>query len=106
MPYKSEKAIISGTKHDRRMKLTNEQRQEIRKIRQDKGYSYRVLAKIYNVSKSTIIFVCNPDRYERCREQFIERRKDGRYKVSKEKHAQVIREHRHYKQQLYLNGEI
>lgn len=106
MPFKSEKIKISGTEFDRRVKLTKEQRKEIRNLYMTTVYSQRKLAIMYGVSKSLIAMIVNPERKERCRMQSIERRKDGRYTPSKEKRAEIIRDHRRYKHSLYKQGKI
>jgi len=69
-------------------------------------YSQRALAKEYNVSRRLITFVIDDEKYQKAREQFKERRDDGRYKPTKEERSKVMRDHRHYKQKLYLNGEL
>lgn len=106
MPYKSEKINISGTTYDRRVKLSEAQRCEIRERYRAGGVSTYQLANEYGVSRRTIDFVLHLERYERCREQFKERRKDGRYKPSPEEWAATIREHRNYKNELFKNGLI
>lgn len=105
MPYKSEKMKLPR-KYDRRVKLTAEQRQEIRKKYVTGLTSTRILAKEYQVSRRTIQFVIDPEKYNRARQQFKENRKDGRYKPKKEEWAAIIKEHRHYKQELYIKGEL
>ena len=57
MPYKSEKIPLG--KYDRRVKLTDVQREEIKELRK-LGLSYRVIGDRYGVSKSLIILVCIP----------------------------------------------
>lgn len=103
MPYKSEKITISGTTYDRRVKLTEAQRCEIRERYAAGGVSTYQLANEYGVSRRTIDFVLHPERYERCREQFKERRRDGRYDVPTEERADIMREHRRYKHKLFKN---
>lgn len=103
MPYKSAKIPLG--KYDRRIKLTDTQREEIKELRK-LGLSYRVIAERYEVSKSLIILVCNPEIAERNRLAFIARSREGRYKPNKEKWAATIREHRAYKQRLYKEGKI
>jgi hypothetical protein len=105
MPYKSEKIRLNKSQ-DRRVKLTDEQREEIRHKYETGLYSQRKLAAEYGVSRRLITFILDENKYERAKEQFKERRKDGRYKESKAKHAAVMREHRHYKQSLYEKGEL
>lgn len=103
MPYKSEKIPLG--KYDRRVKLSNTQREEIKELRK-LGLSYRVIAERYEVSKSLIILVCNPDIAERKRLAFIERSRKGRYKPDKEEWASTMREHRQYKEKLHKEGKI
>ena len=105
MPYKSEKIKLSRSQ-DRRIKLTDEQREEIRHKYSTGLYSQRALAKEYKVSRRLITFVIDNEKYQKCREQFKERRANGKYKPDKEEWAKTMREHRHYKQKLYLDGEL
>lgn len=105
MPYKSEKIRLEGTKYDRRRKLSEEQKEEIRMFRKLYNISYNKLAAKYNVSKRLIIFICNPDIEKRNKERHKELRKDGRY-YDHEKHNKSIKEMRRYKQELYLKKEI
>lgn len=105
MPYKSEKLKLSP-EQDRRRRLTDDQKSEIRKKYESGLYSQRALAREYNVSRRTIQFTVDAEKKERARQQFKERRKDGRYKYSKEEWARVQREHRQYKQKLYVNGKL
>lgn len=106
MPYKSENIKIEGTSYDRRRKLSEDTKEYIRWLREEEQISYRKLAGMFKVSKRLIIFVCNPDKEQKAKEQFKERRKEGRYKVSKEEWKETMREHRHYKQELYLSNKI
>lgn len=103
MPFKSEKFPLG--KYDRRVKLNDVQRYEIKELRKQ-GLSYAKIAKQYNVSKSLIIMVCNPDIDERKRLAFIERSREGRYKPDKEEWAATMREHRQYKEKLHKEGKI
>lgn len=105
MPYKSEK-IKLPKEYDRRIKLTDEQREEIRMKYATDLYSQRALAREYGVSRRLISFVLDDSKYQKCKEQFKERKADGRYKPDKEEWAKTMREHRHYKQKLYLDGEL
>ena len=105
MPYKSSKIKLSRSQ-DRRIKLTDEQREEIRHKYSTGLYSQRALAREYGVSRRLIAFVLDDTKYQKCKEQFKERKADGRYKPDKEEQAKTMREHRHYKQKLYLDGEL
>lgn len=105
MPYKAEKIRLSR-EQDRRVKLTDEQREEIREKYATGCYSQRGLAVEYNVSRRLISFILDDEKAKRASEQFKARKADGRYKPSKEKWAETMREHRRYKNMLYVNGQL
>ena len=102
MPYKSEKIKLDATQ-DRRRKLTDEQKAEI-KQKYSLGISQRSLAKEYNVSRGSIQIIVNPQIAEAKRNRIKEHWRD--YRPSKEEWAATMREHRHYKHELYLKGEL
>lgn len=106
MPYKSEKIKIANTEYDRRIKLTEEQRKEIREKYATGTVGHRPLAKEYGVSRSLIRYVVDEEKYEKSKADFRERRKDGRYNKNKEENNKIMREIRKYKQKLYLEGKI
>lgn len=106
MPYSSEKIPIAGTQYDRRRKLTDDQKDCIRWLREEEQLSHGKLAKMFNVSKRLIQFICDPEAAERDRRALKERRSDGRYKYTKEKWNEVQREHRRHKHQLQVEGKI
>lgn len=64
MPYKSERIPIAGTKLDQRRKLSDEQREAI-KILANEGYSQRKLAEMFNVSKSLVQGIINPQPHRK-----------------------------------------
>ena len=103
MPYKSEKLKLPPTK-DRRRKLTDEQKEEIRLIYAEGKIGTRPLAKQFGVSRSLIQIIVNPDIAERKKQRIKEHWRD--YRPSKEEWAKTQREHRHYKHELYLKGEL
>ena len=103
MPYKSEKIKLPPTK-DRRRKLTDEQKEEIRLIYAEGKVGTRPLAKQFGVSRSLIQIIVNPDIAERKKQRIKEHWRD--YRPSKEEWAETMKEHRHYKQDLFLKGEI
>lgn len=102
MPYKSEKIKIEKTSHDRRMKLTEEQKD---KIRAEVGKSQRKLAEEYGVSRRTIQFILSPEKLLENKKRRLERGGWKQY-YNKDKYSQEMKEHRRYKQELYLKGEI
>ena len=103
MPYKSEKIKLSPSK-DRRRKLTDEQKEEIRRIYAEGKCGTRPLAKQFGVSRSTIQVIVNPAIKQRHHNYVKEHWRD--YRPSKEEWAATMKEHRHYKQELYLKGEL
>lgn len=105
MPRKSDSLAINNRKYDRRIKLTDKEREKIRKEYQEEDTSYNKLAKKYGVSKRLIQFVVNPEKAEIAKKQYSERRRDGRY-YDKEKHSEYIKNHRNYKKKLFEEGII
>ena len=103
MPYKSS-TIKLDTSQDRRRKLTEEQKEEIRRIYKSGVCGTRPLAKQFGVSRSLIQIIVNPNRAEGVKSRAKEHWRD--YRPTKEEWAATIREHRHYKQELYLKGEL
>lgn len=88
---------------DKRIKLTEVDRQQILKLYNDGVLSQRKLALLYNVSRRTIAFIVNPEQKERCKEQFKERQADGRY-YNKSKNTVYQRNHREHKKELLNRG--
>jgi predicted DNA-binding protein YlxM (UPF0122 family) len=103
MPYKSEKIKLTEAQ-DRRRRLTSEQRKEIKDLYGTGCYSLNGLAKKYNVSKKTILLIVNKESAERAKQYRKEHWMD--FKSTKEEHREAIRKTRHYKQELYLKGEL
>lgn len=106
MPYKSEKIKIAGTKHDRRRKLTEDQKQYIRWLREEEKLSQRKLAAMFGVSRRLITFILDPDKEKSNKARLKESKAKGKYKYTKEKWAATMKEHRHYKQKLFCDGKI
>lgn len=105
MPYKSEKIKISKTKYDKRIKLTEKDREEIRKKYKQNKLGYQALGREYGVSKRTIYWIVNPEKRE---ENYKLRLKRGGWRqyYSKETSAFYAKKHRRYKQKLYIEGKI
>jgi len=101
MPFKSEKIKIVNTKFDRRVKLTPDDKELIKWLREEEEISYQKLADQFKVSKRTIIFICKPESLQACKDA---RAKRGGSKIyyEKEKHSEAIKEHRQYKQDLKI----
>lgn len=102
MPYKSEKIKISSTEYDRRRKLSDKDKEEIKEL---VGMSIRGIARMYGVDKRLIQFILYPERHAK---NIADRRARGgsmQY-YDKEKNTESLRKYRHYKQQLFLEGKI
>lgn len=103
MPYKIEKIKLKGLQ-DRRKKLTDKQREEIKGLYATGGYSLNGLAKIYEVSKKSILLIVNEESAEKARQYRKEHWKE--WQQTKEEHAKAIRKTRKYKQELYKSGKL
>ena len=103
MPYKSAKIKLDPSQ-DRRRKLTDKQKEEIRRIYKTGVCGMRPLAKQFGVSRSTIQIIVNPTRAASVKQRMKEHWRD--YKKPNDEWAATVREHRRYKQQLYIKGEL
>jgi len=103
MPYKFEKTPINNPKLDKRVKLTDEDKEHIREEYATGLISQRGLAEKYGVSRRLIQFTLNPEKHEAQKQQYAERRKDGRY-YDKDKHKDYVKKHRSHKKELFENG--
>ena len=103
MPYVSEKIKLSESQ-DRRRKLTTEQQDTIRKLYETGMFSWNQLAKMFGCSKSRIGQIVNPERDAKVRARIKEHWQD--YRPDKDEWSSIVREHRHYKQELYLKVEL
>jgi len=99
MPYKFEtdKKKIER-KYDHRVKLTDKERKEIKRLYNK--FSQRELATKFKVSRRLIIFIGCPEKYERARELYKERRKDQRY-YKKSKHTKAMKKCREHRKLLF-----
>lgn len=102
MPYKSEQIKIQHTKYDARIKLTEQDRQDIREL---VGLSNYELARMYGVSKRLIQFIKHPERLQK---NIQDRAIRGGSKIyyDKDKQREYIKKHRRRKQQLHIEGKI
>lgn len=102
MPYKHEtQRLIIPQEHDKRRKLTNAQREEIRL--NELGLSSRKLAAQYGVSRRLIMFLLDPLKHE----QNLLRRKERGGSVQyyeRETHNAYVRTYRRHKKALHLNN--
>ena len=88
---------------DRRRKLTDEQKAEIIRLRNE-GWSMRKLAKEFEVSAQSILFIVNPESKAN-NDKYI---KDHwrKFQKTKEENAEAVRKTRLYKRELFSKGEL
>jgi predicted HTH transcriptional regulator len=103
MPRISDTIPINNQKLDRRVKLTLEDKELIKWIREEEKISYQKLANRFNVSKRLIIFICKPETKVKCLEARDKRGGSMAY-YDKEKHRVEMKEHRQYKKELHGKG--
>jgi IS30 family transposase len=104
MPYKSEYTNLKlPAEHDKRRKLTEEQKDEIRLL--NGKVSQRECAKLYNVSRSTIRWIWMPEKHER---NLLMREFRGGSMIYYDREDQVkaSQKTRQKRQELYVRGEL
>lgn len=103
MPYKSEKIKLQGLQ-DRRKRLTDEQRKEIKDLYETGCYSLNDLAKKFNVSKKSILLIVNEESAEKAKQYRKENWKQ--WQRTGEEHNEAIKKTRKYKHELYKDGKL
>ena len=104
MPYTHEVNHIKLVGlQDRRRKLTDEQKTEIIRLR-DEGWSLMKLAKEFEVSKKSILLIVNPESKAK-NDQYI---KDHwrEFQQTREDHNESVKKTRRHRQELFLKGEL
>lgn len=104
MPYKFEKMpLLKGTENDKRTKLTDEQKDNINKL---KGFiSQRKCASLFGVSRRTIVFLWNPEKLNENKKRRQERGGSKKY-YNKEKNTQYQKTHRKHKKEVVKKLKI
>jgi len=103
MPYISRKARIAKTEYDARVKIIEEMKKNI--LDEQGKLSQRETARKYGISRSSVRFIWMPEKLERAKELYKERRKDGRY-YERSKSSIAMKKHRRRKHKLYKKGLI
>lgn len=104
MPYTHETNHIKLVGlQDRRRKLTDEQKTEIIRLR-DEGLSLRKLAKRFEVSLHTIRRIVDPE-YKAKNDKYG-RDNWRRFQHTKEYRTEAVKKTRHHRQELFLKGEL
>lgn len=88
---------------DRRRKLTDEQKEEIIRLRNE-GLSLRKLAKKFEVSAQSILFIVNPE--SKAKNDKYNRDNWRKFQKTREERNEVIKRTRRYKHELFLKGEL
>ena len=102
MPYKSEKIKIANTRHDKRIKLDEDDKNAIIE-KYYKGQSMRSLSREYQVDRQVIKYTIFPHYKEAFYKANRERTKP---EIDNETRNAYMRTHRKHKQELYIKGEI
>lgn len=103
VPYKSDKIKLAGLQ-DRRRKLTDEQRTEIKDLYGTGLYSLNDLAKRFGVSKKSVLLIVNKDSATKARQYRKDHWKD--WQRTGEEWNDIVKKTRAYKHELYKNGEM
>ena len=104
MPYISSGIIIAKTQYDRRIRLSDQDKDDTKEMYKN-GSSIRSIARHFNVDKRSIQFILFPERLERNKQLRAERGGSKEY-YDKDKWKETMKEHRKYKHNLYLKGKI
>jgi len=105
MPYISDKLKIGNKKLDRRVKLQEKDREDIRGLYNIAQMSLRGIARKYKVDKKTIKFIVDPSYYQKQLKKYsIEKHWKKFY--HRKQHTKAVWEHRRYKYSLYNQGLI
>lgn len=88
---------------DRRRKLTDEQKAEIIRLRNE-GWSLMKLAKEFEVSKKLILLIVNPESKTKNNKYIKDNWRE--FQQTREERNEAIKKTRRYKQELFLKGEL
>lgn len=89
---------------DRRKKITEKQKQEIEDLYSTGSYSLNNFAKLYKVSKKTILLIVNKESAARAKQYRKENWREWQRKG--DEWNAVQRKHRKYKYDLYKEGKL
>jgi hypothetical protein len=103
MPYKCEKIKIANTQYDRRIKLSEDDKEQIQDRYFNRGESMRGLSRVFKVDRQVIKYTLFPDY----KKQFYKANRERvKPEVEKPKHNAYMRTHRAHKQKLFVEGKI
>ena len=101
-PYAKAQTIRLEGMEDRRRRLTEAQKQEIRELYANGDIGLRRLARMFGVSRSLVSIIVNPARAERVKARFKAHWREYRRKYGKAYAAAAARHTKNYKYKLYL----
>lgn len=104
-PYAKAQLIPLSGLADRRRRLTESQREEIREEYRKGDIGLQRLAKRYGVSKSLVGIIVNPERARKVSERFKAHWRDYAKKYGKAAHSKAVCNTRNYKYQLYKEAQ-
>lgn len=105
-PYQKAQKVPYVGLQDRRRKLTDAQRAEILKLRQETGAGYRAIARRFGVSRSLVRFICDPEAAQRCRDRIAATWRVYRDRRGKEENARIQRDFKNRKYKMFMRGEL
>lgn len=104
MPYKSEK-IKLPKELDRRIKISDDVRESIKKLYFQDGYSMRKIARELGVDRGSVKNILFPEKYQEQLRRYKKEKHWQKY-YNKDKNTKSVREWRQRKQKLFLEGKI
>lgn len=105
-PYAKAQTIKYIGLQDRRRKLTDEQRAEVLRIRQETGAGYRTIARQFGVSRRLVSFICDPEAAKRNRERIAATWRKYREQRAPAENAKAVRDWRRRKYKMYVANEL
>lgn len=105
-PYEKAQTIRLDEKHDRRVRLTQDQKKEIMELYDKGDISHGELARMYGVSRTLIGIILNPERARKVKERFKEHWREYYLRHGKQHHSEAVRNTRNYKYRLFMSGDI
>lgn len=105
-PYAKAQTIRLQGMQDRRRRLTDKDKDDIRKLYAEGKHSLRSLARMYHVSRSLILITVNPRRAMAVKEREREHWRDYAYKYGKEYRARMARNVKNHHYRLFKAGEL
>ena len=105
-PYEKAQKVKYIGPQDRRRKLTDEQRAEVLRIRQETGAGYRTIARQFGVSRSLVRLICDPEAAKRNQERMAATWRKYREQRAPVENAKAVRDWRRRKYKMYIANEL